>query len=149
MNLADVLGAAVLAYAGGTTPGIAQGYNQFQETQKAEKQKQLANIFAMLQTGYQPYQQQIGAQAPTNVIDFPVTGPSGQQRYWQPTSKIEKNEPEKFLKYFKPLTGKLEAGEKAPAGAVKAPAYMKELFPEIDYYMYQAPKVVDFSSMFQ
>lgn len=56
--------------------------------------------------------------------------------------------PANFLKYFKPLSGKLDPGETAPPGAIKAPDYMKEMFPEVDYYMYQQPPTIDLGAFF-
>ena len=78
------------------------------------------------------------------MLDFPVGG----QRYWEPTVKAKEQEPKDFLKYFKPLSGKLEEGESPPPGAIKAPDFMKQYFPDVDYYMYQQPKVLDLGAFF-
>lgn len=48
-----------------------------------------------------------------------------------------------FLKYFKPFQPK--AGEIVPQGITPAPDFMKKIFPGTKYYIYQEPKVVDFS----
>jgi hypothetical protein len=53
-----ILPAAGLAYAGGTTPGIAQGYNTMIARQKAEKQAQLANMLKLLAAGYTQFSPQ-------------------------------------------------------------------------------------------
>jgi len=140
---------------------------QQQEALERERQQQQTSDFIkMVSGGFMPFQpESMPTQTPADFmksgqLKAPTMGAIPQDvlrtpqaiggtNLWrqQPESKDQTLTPASFMKFFKPLSGKLEPGESPPVGAIPAPEYMKKIFPDVDYYMYQSPVNIDFSSL--